>query len=155
MDLFNNLKGNFTVANISDQSNLSLERYFSQGLSGVTKRSANEVDDFVAFKQATFLDNPTVERNARKTVETLLQNKVLNDYVLDNLHHQLIQNDTISTLEYGPLVRNLAQALKEEAKRYSADSQEFKILGAASKLAQQLEAGRQQYKEGRDALLPA
>ena len=144
------------MANVSDQSNLSLERYFSQGLSGVTKRNANEVDDFKAFKQAGFLDNPKVERSTKKTVETLLQNKVLDNYVLDSLQQQLlIHNDTLSTMEYGPLVRNLAQALKEEAKRYPADSQEFKILGAASKLAQQLEVGRQQYKEGRDALLPA
>jgi HSP90 family molecular chaperone len=143
------------VAKVSDQSNLSLERYFSQGLSGVTKRNASEVDEFKAFKQAAFLDNPNVERSAKKTVEVLLQNKVLDNYVLENLQHQLIQNETLSTMEYGPLVRNLAQALKEEAKRYPISSQEFKILGAASKLAQQLELGRQQYKEGRDALLPA
>lgn len=143
------------MADITDKNNLSLERYFSQGLSGVTKRGTSEAEGFSAFKQDAFLNNPVVERSAKKSVETLLQNKVLDSYVLDSLQQQLIHNDTLSTMEYGSLVQNLAQALMREAKRYPESSREFKILGAASKLARQLELGRQQYKEGRDALLPA
>ena len=144
------------MAKVSDQSNLSLERYFAQGLSGVTKRNTKESDDFKAFKQNAFLNNPNTERSAKKSksVTALLQNNILDSYVLDNLQERLIHNDSMSPAEYGEIVRNLSSALKEEATRYASDSQEFKIFGAASKLAHQLEVARKQYKEGRDALLP-
>lgn len=143
------------MAKVSDQNSLSLENYFSQGLSGITKQKATQSSDFSAFKLDTFLGNPNVERHANKSLESLLQHKVLDNYVLDNLQGLLVQDEGFSTAEYARLVHNLAQALKAEAKKYAADSREAKILLAASKLAQQLELGRMQYKEGRDALLPA
>lgn len=145
------------MAKVSDQSNVALEQYFSQGLSGITKRNQTQVDDFnTAFRKDMPFNTPSVDLYAKKAVGDLLKHDVLDNYVLDMLKDQLTTEEgSVSTVEYAEIIRTLSEALKKEAKRHAAESDEYRIIMAAAKLAFQLEADRVQFKRGRDALLSA
>lgn len=145
------------MAKVSDQSSVALEQYFSQGLSGITKRNQTQIDDFkTAFQKDNLLNAPNVDLYAKKTVNELLKHDVLDNYVIDMLKEQFVTDDGhISQSEYPEVMESLSAALKKEAKRYPAESDENRVFTMAAKLAHQLETDRLQFKRGRDALVSA
>lgn len=145
------------MAKVSDQSNIALEQYFSQGLTGVTQRKQTQVDDFnAAFKKDVSLTSPQVELYAKKTTDDILKQDVLANQVMNELKEQWgVDEGGVSAAEYAEIIHSLAASLKKEAKLYPSEGDEYKIVITAAKQAHHLEADRLLFKQGLAALLSA
>lgn len=140
---------------ISEQGGRSLEQFFSQGLSGVTKQKTVDTDYAKVFRDPTHL-YPPHDLKGRESIKELLRWDGLEDSVLAMLADQLSVHDGGSSpAQYGEVVHQLAQALRNEAKKYTEGSQEYKIFQNAALVAEQVDRGYQQYKQGASALVSA